>query len=497
MTTVYKQAPQHHHTDTTVLCDQDALRTTFALTMSVMYKNEVPLYADLVDIVQEVNRNVIEASAKDESPVTQKWNLEEERLDLERHGAIRLGSPYELATVRRIFNLIGLHPVGYYDLSVANLPMHATAFRPVSQKSLAINPFRVFTTLLRPELLEPSARELALSLIQRRRIFSDELLRLIELGENQGGFRPEEGQVFVAEAMKTFRWQPVAAASLEEYEKLRAEHPILADIACFSTAHINHLTPRTLDIDAAQTLMKAKGLKVKSRIEGPPQRKVAILLRQTSFLALEESIKFPSENQDNAAGLSLMDGSHKARFGEIEQRGIAVTHKGRKLYDDILSEAMNAAKIQNMSPEATDQKAEQVFQRYPDDWDELVSEDLVYYIYYVTGDARSLLGNMGSTTTVTYLTSKGVLGRRPQTYEDFLPFSAAGIFQSNLKSHDDEDAKQSLLGSQSQGDRSAFEEALATKILDADDYYLQAQNQSLIDCRKELGIEVTGEMQHI
>src|SRR5689334_5569368 len=119
MATVYKQSPQSHQTETIVLCDQDALRTTFALTMSMMYKNEVPLYADLVDIVQEVNRKVIEATAHDKSPVARKWNLGEERLDLERHGAIRLGSPYELATVRRIFSLIGLHPVGYYDLSVA------------------------------------------------------------------------------------------------------------------------------------------------------------------------------------------------------------------------------------------------------------------------------------------------------------------------------------------------------------------------------------------
>lgn len=38
--------------------------------------------------------------------------------------AIRLGTPYELATVRRIFNIIGLHPVGYYDLSAAGYACH-------------------------------------------------------------------------------------------------------------------------------------------------------------------------------------------------------------------------------------------------------------------------------------------------------------------------------------------------------------------------------------
>ena len=76
-----------------------------------------------------------------------------ERLSQERHGAIRLGTPYELRTINRIFQILGMYPIGYYDLSIAGLPMHATCFRPPEVSSLNVNPFRVFTTLLRPELL--------------------------------------------------------------------------------------------------------------------------------------------------------------------------------------------------------------------------------------------------------------------------------------------------------------------------------------------------------
>ncbi len=32
-------------------------------------------------------------------------------------------------------------------------------------------------------------------------------------------------------------------------------------------------------------------------------------------------------------------GTHTARFGEIEQRGVALTPKGRQLYDDLLRNA--------------------------------------------------------------------------------------------------------------------------------------------------------------
>lgn len=42
-----------------------------------------------------------------------------ERLDLERYGATRVGTAAEVATLRRLFAVMGSPPVGYYDLSVA------------------------------------------------------------------------------------------------------------------------------------------------------------------------------------------------------------------------------------------------------------------------------------------------------------------------------------------------------------------------------------------
>ncbi|KAI0477891.1 hypothetical protein GGR56DRAFT_674211 [Xylariaceae sp. FL0804] len=45
-----------------------------------------------------------------------------------------------------------------------------------------------------------------------------------------------------------------AAASRAQYARLTAEHPVLADVACFRAAHVNYLTPRTLDIGRASTL---------------------------------------------------------------------------------------------------------------------------------------------------------------------------------------------------------------------------------------------------
>jgi uncharacterized glyoxalase superfamily metalloenzyme YdcJ len=460
------------------LVHPDELRTAFALAMSHMYKNEVPLYGDLVRIVQSGNHKSIPNSSSNAPDSL-------DRLTLERHGAIRLGKPEELHTIRRIFALLGMHAVGYYDLSVAGLPMHATCFRPIDTASLAANPFRVFTTLLRPELIRsPAAHDLALQLLGRRNIFSQELLRMLDVANAQAGqFRVYQAEIFIREALRTFSWAPVAEATKTEYQLLRAEHPILADIASFRTAHINHLTPRTLDIDAAQDAMTAEGMPVKDRIEGPPRRKWPILLRQTSFLALEEKIQFKIRDSDSDTdeadthNVGLVDGSHKARFGEIEERGAAVSPAGRALYDQLLESSMHMAGDQR---EAVDEALVSTFRAYPDTWEELRKQELVYVKYSFTGKLPSSNRyDVVSPSTIESLIEDGVLETSPITYEDFLPFSAAGIFQSNLNQKPTSLKVRDALQQKHQADVEGFEHALGCSVIDPDVLYARAQQQSL------------------
>ncbi|ETS74070.1 hypothetical protein PFICI_13936 [Pestalotiopsis fici W106-1] len=461
----------------------DDLRTAFATAMSHMYKEEVPLYGDLVQIVSDVNREVISQNSI-EPPTADRL----ERLMLERHGAIRLGTPEELGTVRRIFALMGMQPVGYYDLSVAGLPMHATCFRPICESSLARNPFRIFTTLLRPELVQSdAARDLALRLLSERNIFSQQLMQMLKVAEHQDHrLDCQQGEVFIREALRTFCWAPVAAATRTEYEILKNEHPILADIACFQTCHINHLTPRTLDIGRAQRAMQEQHMVVKERIEGPPSRRFPILLRQTSFIALEERIQFRA-GDGAAAAADLINGSHKARFGEIEERGTAVTPAGRALYDKLLGEALDSA--QHLSPEGVDAMVVEKFRSYPDTWDELRKGGLVYFKYRCITKSRHHLVNvaniplgLGEGKDLERLIDAGVVETVPITYEDFLPFSAAGIFQSNLR-HGSRTNQEPL---QSRPDLDALEAALGRSVVDADELYAAAQQGSLQSCLEML-----------
>lgn len=137
-------------------------------------------------MVEQVNQRVLQESPEIAEQLQHSGELE--RLTTERHGAIRVGTASELATIGRLFTVMGMQPVGYYDLSPAGAPVHSTAIRAVLEATLQRSPFRVFTSLLRLELFDnPELCELAASLLAKRNIFTPRALQLIERCETDGG----------------------------------------------------------------------------------------------------------------------------------------------------------------------------------------------------------------------------------------------------------------------------------------------------------------------
>ncbi|WP_338030358.1 2-oxoadipate dioxygenase/decarboxylase HglS [Gluconacetobacter aggeris] len=451
--------------DKTGMIGADEIRARFARAMSEMYRQEVPQYGALTELVARVNAQVLRDDPALKARLEATGALA--RLDVERHGAIRLGTAAELATMRRLFAVMGMAPVGYYDLSVAGIPVHSTAFRPVDEAALGRNPFRVFTSLLRLDLIADVAlRAEAERILAARRIFTPGVLALIGQWEAEGGLGDAQADRFVREALETFRWHREATVSAATYRRLHDAHRLIADVVCFKGPHINHLTPRTLDIDAAQAEMPLYGMRAKDVIEGPPRRACPILLRQTSFAALEEPILFLG------AGDAGEDGRHTARFGEIEQRGMALTPKGRALYDRLLRVARDDG------PEDVPYGArlERAFARFPDTEDELRGQDLAYFRYDLTGGA-SLPPGLSAEAPIGDLVRFGVVVATPITYEDFLPVSAAGIFRSNLGGSGGAEYAASA-------DRAGFEAALGAEVLDECALYAALQDRSIADVRQ-------------
>lgn len=408
----------------------DSIRTAFSRAMSQMYRREVPQYGTLLDLVAEVNAELL----RDDPAIAARLSASDQlgRISEERHGAIRLGTAAELAMIRRLFAVMGMMPVGYYDLSEAGIPVHSTAFRPVTEEALRRNPFRVFTSLLRLDLIaDAGLRQDAEQVLSRRDIFTPALRQLIARHESQGGLDAEQAEQFVREALETFRWHRRATVDRATYGRLNQAHRLIADVVSFRGPHINHLTPRTLDIDAVQQKMPARGITPKAVVEGPPRRRCPILLRQTSFKALEEQVHFIDNNGQEFAG------THTARFGEIEQRGVALTPTGRAVYDALLARVRESItpRDDGANAQAYQESLQRVFAEFPDDWETLRREQLAYFSYRLTDAGRLHAADHRLEGPVEPLIAAGLVAADPITYEDFLPVSAAGIFQSNLGDH--------------------------------------------------------------
>lgn len=364
------------------------LRARFAAALSAMYGAEVPAYTTLVDVSSDVNRDYVAAHPDAERLGTL------DRVTAERHGAVRVGTPAELAEVADLFAAFGMYPVGFYDLRDADspVPVVSTAFRPVDATELARNPFRVFTSMLAtsdPRFFDSDLRPRVERALADRALFEPELIAQARAITAAGSCDVEDAEEFIVRAVDAFALsrQPIDRSW---YEELSTVSAVAADIAGVGRTHINHLTPRVLDIDDLYVRMAARGIAMIDAIQGPPRWSGPdVLLRQTSFRALAEPRRF------READGRVTDGSLRVRFGEVEARGVALTPAGRERYDSAHAELTGAS-----DPAA-------VWSRhFPASDEELAAAGLAYYY---GGDPA-----------------------KPVVYEDFLPTSAAGIFRSNL-----------------------------------------------------------------
>ncbi len=414
---------------------KDVLRKNLFRKLSEMYAKEVPLYDKLLETVRDVNKKI---ALQNNLKISDE---ELENLSAERHGAIRLGKPEEMQLMARFFNCLDMQPVNFYNLADAGAksqPVISTAFRPLKNAD-----HRIFCSLLMTNYFDSETQKAVEENLKERKIFSDKLISLIEISEKENELSEAQANEFYSEGIKLFSWQG-KAKNYDLYKHLISKKVnIAADIACFPNPHLNHLTPNTLDIDALQAEMikrlgdEYSGLNhkgMKDVIEGPPARKALILLRQTSYKALDEKVEF--SNLDGAK----IQATHTARFGEIEQRGVAVTPKGRKLYDDCLAEAEKIpSKLAKENYAEYIKEYAKCFAKIPDNHQELQNLGLAYY------------RKNGS----------------PVRYEDFLPVSAAAIFASNLNQY----------GTKSEGQnkptysKKLLEELMQKEIFESDDIY--------------------------
>ena len=237
-----------------------------------MYGREVPAYTTLVDVSREVNEDVLRAAGR-------------------RRRAPGLHQPGHRGTARRhprrhprgdcarspaIFGALGMHPVGFYDLreaAASAVPVVSTAFRPVDGEELARNPFRVFTSMLTPadpRFFDADLRARLETFLAGRELFPPELLALADRAEADGrtarARRPNASSTSPCGPSNC----PPEPVDQGWYATLERVSAVAADIGGVRSTHINHLTPRVLDIDELYRRMTERGIEMIDTIQGPP-----------------------------------------------------------------------------------------------------------------------------------------------------------------------------------------------------------------------------------
>jgi uncharacterized glyoxalase superfamily metalloenzyme YdcJ len=540
---------------TRLVAKRDLQNRLFA-ALSAMFAKEVPLYDKALLVNMACNKTICALLSR----LHLGFSLSDEDLERtsgERHGAIRIGRADEYRWIGRLFACFAMEPHNFYDMTCVgskSQPIIATAFRSTLRPE-----HRVFSSVLMTDYFDPETRARIEALLAKRTVFSDRAKALIEKSEKQGGLEAADADELIRECTeRIFKWTGKARDHALYTELSAAGFKIAADIACFQSHHLNHLTPNTFSIDlytaamkhclgevdaawfraraettlgrlvkeadhdymklhfkhvpleeiaaykqgsvtpaevaafaaeltatfahADYALSKLKHAGFKDFTEGPSED-TPVLLRQDAYKALTEPVQF-SEDDD-----SVVEGTHTARFGEIEERFYACTPAGRALYDACLAEA-DAAREKDPSLPKRDMAAYEAlyakpFAPFAKNLDGLIRQGHVYARYLPTekGIAAAKSGAALSTDLLA-LAKDGLVEYEGLRYEDFLPVSAAGIFASNLQQY----GTKSTAAVKPTYSQALLEEILGKRIIDSTTVYAGVDAESRLETYGKLGL---------
>lgn len=234
--------------------DQRQMQHRLFSKLSNMFGHEVPLYDKSLLVNSVCNRIVCDLLRQ----LHLGFNITDKQIEKnsgERHGAIRIGKPSEYRWISRLFAVFAMEPHNFYDMTTVgdkSQPIVATAFRS------RLNPdHRVFSSLLMTDYFDSDTKARIEALIATREVFSEVAKELILKNEQQGGLKWDDADALIDECVNCiFKWTGQARDYQLYTDLCDAGFKIAADIACFGSHHLNHLTPNTFCIDLYTTAMK-------------------------------------------------------------------------------------------------------------------------------------------------------------------------------------------------------------------------------------------------
>jgi uncharacterized glyoxalase superfamily metalloenzyme YdcJ len=234
--------------------DPVEMQNTLFGELSSMFAKEVPMYDRSLAVNHVCNTTVCDLVAR----LHVGFAISPQQLNQtsgERHGAIRIGRPDEYRWITRYFAAFAMQPHNFYDMTnvgAKSKPVIATAFRSVVKPE-----HRMFTSLLVTDYFDATTRARVEALLATREVISASAKHLIEKNETQGGLNAQDFNALVREGVdRIFKWTGNARDHALYTELCDAGFKIAADIACFDSHCLNHLTPNTFCMDLYTASMK-------------------------------------------------------------------------------------------------------------------------------------------------------------------------------------------------------------------------------------------------
>jgi uncharacterized glyoxalase superfamily metalloenzyme YdcJ len=152
---------------------------------------------------------------------------------------------------------------------------------------------------------------------------------------------------------------------------------------------------------------------------------------------------------------------------EVEARVIALTRAGRNRYDFLITEVDR--RLASFDESRQHVAADVWRQSLPDTELGLLQQGLAFFTFTAPGPVAA------RGDSIVDLVARGIVTATPIVYEDFLPRSAAGIFQSNLAG----DGRKDVSANASRRDAGWLSDVIGREVADPMALYAAQQRASL------------------
>lgn len=426
--------------------EPDEMRSKYIEMLTDQFQEKFLDYGVLSDLVRDINNiTLIQNTALYEQLIQQR----------ERHFFSQvlcahyvLNNAEDLEWLRRIFAIIGLFPVGFYQLGSPDFPLPSTLFRPLQHEAIRRQPFRILLSVRNLTETQGISGMQPLERLASRTQLKGQFIEFIYKFEKYGMLNAVEAQHFLT-ALMQYVHPECQSLSPQAWMSETTQNLNPAR----QNAFIGQMTLPCLNMEKATQLTRDLGLDPLDHLEAPSQRNYPILSNKMSIL-----LKSPHSSES----------AHRCQF-QIEQRGLALTAKGLKLVQGIFKHLVVelAQKTRTISQQR--RLINQAFKSLPDSDVTLYRQGLAYFRFCLNPDAMPVALGSYTKQDVPQLLRHQVIQLVPIMFEDIVQPDLSQYAPALLEQH-----------------KKQFEAGLGCPVHDPMPYYALWQEESLQRCLKIL-----------